>query len=521
MRSDLAQELIGVELLIQFIFTILLLSGGGIWISNLTQQNKKLRNLVRHAQREQQAVFTLIDKVGEKITTKLDLEETLNIIAEYIVDATHAESGAVFIVNEDDNTLQARVVLGPFPPLHETNEYIMTTPKNLAEKIKRDKIRIGEGLVGLVAERGEPLLVTDAASDPLVPRHATMLNDIHSIILCPLRARGQMLGVFVVVNKLGDAIFDKNDLTLLQAMADQAAVTTDLVRLYDMLAEQQKLEQELQIAHEFQQMLLPREFPKLDGFEIYAMSEAAKDVGGDYYDCFQIDAEHWGLVVADVSGKGVPGALIMAMVRSVLRAESRNSLSPKQTLAMVNERITADTKDNVFITMIYGVLNVNDATFNFVRAGHEPLLILNERTEAIDALAPSGLALGLIAGEMFDYNEECQVTLTPGQTALLYTDGVIEAMDRLNQEYGHERLYARLKSGRKATAEEIVQRVVDDIHQFTLGIPQHDDITMLVLRMMESDTTQAAPEALSPVTEASGLIEKARFAKCETEEAAR
>ena len=191
-----------------------------------------------------------------------------------------------------------------------------------------------------------------------------------------------------------------------------------------------------------------------------------------------------GLVIADVSGKGIPGALIMAMVRAVLRAEARDCLSPKDVLRRVNERIVADTKENVFITMTYGILNLQKGTFRFVRAGHEPLMIIDAGNRRVRQIEPEGIALGLVSGELFDHNEETEVQLNPGEVVLLYTDGVIEAMDQTSTEYGRERLVAKLEASEVATAEDIIRQLVADIHQFTLGIPQHDDITLLALRIL-------------------------------------
>jgi sigma-B regulation protein RsbU (phosphoserine phosphatase) len=478
-------DLVGLALLILFLGMLLL-------IAQLRRQVTHLRAVTRQAQKEQEAVLSLIDKLGEKITSKIDLEETLNIITEYIVQATKAEAGAIFIINESDHTLQAQVVIGPFPLLHETHEYVLTKPKYLAEKIKRDRIKVGEGIIGLVAEQGESLLVTDAEADPRVPRHAHLLNQVHSIILCPLRVRGHVLGVFVVVNKLGEAIFDSRDMALLQALADQAAVTVDLVKLYDVLADQQRLEQELAVAHGFQKMLLPSEFPKMNGFELHAISEAAMVIGGDYFDFFEVDDMHMGLVIADVSGKGIPGALIMAMVRAVLRAEAHGILSPKEVLARVNERVVSDTKENVFITLTYGILNLESGKLRFARAGHEPLLVIEADHQTIQQITPEGIALGLVTGELFDCIEESEVQLRPGETAVLYTDGVIEAMDQTSQEYGRERLFTKLRGLQDASAEMIIRTVVDDIHQFTLGIPQHDDITMLALRVLTPEENEVS-----------------------------
>ncbi len=465
--------------------TVLVLLGALAWVVVLRRRVRRLRALNRQSQKEQEAVLSLIDKLGEKITSKIDLDETLRIITEYIVQATHAESGAIFVV-DDEGRLQARVVQGRFPPLHKAGQSEAGDEDWSADNLLQDRIEPGEGILGLVLMEEEPLLVTDPENDPRFPRDADLQARVHSMILCPLRVRGNVLGVFAVVNKRGEPHFDSRDLALLQALSDQAAVTVDLVKLYDVLAEQQRLEQELSVAHDFQRMLLPRHFPRLEGFELFAMSEAAMIVGGDYFDFFEVGDNHLGLVIADVSGKGIPGALIMAMVRAALRAEARAILSPKQVLMRVNQRVLQDTRQSVFITMIYGILDLRSGVLRFVRAGHEPLLILTQEGERVVQVAPEGIALGLVGPDIFENNEEVEVQLHPGDRVLLYTDGVIEAMDQSAVEYGRERLIARLKSARRTNAEGLIQSIAQDIHQFTLGIPQHDDITMLALCVTEN-----------------------------------
>jgi len=473
------------------IIFIVALAGGLAWINILRRETRRLHALVRQAQLEQEAVLSFIDKIGEKITSDIDLDETLDIIARYIVNATQAESGAIFLVNEEEQTLQARVVVGPFPLLHESQEHVLTKPKYLTEKIKKDPIKIGEGIVGQVAEQGEPLLVTDAKTDPRVPHHASMLSEVDTIMLCPLRVREEVLGVLVVVNKQGEEQFNDRNVALLQVLADQAAVTTDLVKLYDVLSKQKRLEQELKVAYEFQKMLLPRKFPCLPGYELHAMSEAATVVGGDYFDFFEVDEDSLGLVIADVSGKGIPGALIMAMVRAVLRAEARGNLSPKEVLSRVNERILSDTKENVFITMTYGILNYRTGVLRFIRAGHEPLLIFGAHGGGkVTQLAPEGIALGLVDDEIFDHNEQLEIQLHPGEIVLLYTDGVIEAMDKASSEYSRERLITKMEAVGDGSAKGLIEAVVEDIHQFTLGNPQHDDITMLAIRVLASEVAR-------------------------------
>lgn len=475
-----------MELLL--IALLLLYVGVLLYLGHLRRQIQILRIQSREAVQEQEAVLSLIDKLGERMTTKLNLTDTLQIITEYIVQATRAQAGAIYVTVEQNGrpALKAEVVIGPFPPLHVEDGVDPSQLRQVLESIRRDSIPFGHSIIGQVAELGEPLLVTDAQADPRVPRNASALIPVHSLILCPLRTRGRTLGVFVVVNKLGQAVFDSRDMAILQALADQASITIDLVKLYDVLADQQRLEQELAVAREFQRMLLPGRFPDLPGYDIHAMSEPAKVVGGDFYDIFEVDRDHVGLVMADVAGKGIPGAMIMAMARAIMRAESRGSLSPKHVLRRVNKRLLENTGENVFITMIYGILHLGSGRLRFVRAGHEPLLIVGDDDRQVRELTPPGIALGMVGEELFEHNEEVEVQLYSGQTVLLYTDGLVEAVNAENVEYGHGRFAEKLIELRKRNSRAMIQGIVEDIHRYTRGTPQNDDITLLALRSLRS-----------------------------------
>jgi len=452
---------------------------------------------------EKEAVIELMDNMGERMTRGIDLNETLQVIADYVVKATQAESCAIFLLDESDHTLQARVVVGLFPPLFEDEEIKASRNKYLAEKIRSKKLKLNEGVVGSALSADKPILISDPEADPRIPRAACVLTPVHSLMLSPLRVRGRQLGVLVVANKEGHGVFDPRDMLLLEALADQAAVTVDLVKLYDVLAQQQRLEQELQVAREFQRMLLPRAVPKIEGYEFSAINESALMVGGDFYDFFMIDRNHLGVVIADVSGKGIPGALIMAVVRSVLRAEARDTTSPKEALRRVNERLLTDTKDNVFVTITYAILDIPNQRLRFVRAGHEPILVRHQPESTgedaallaprINQFLPEGMAVGLMPGDIFSSTEELEIQLTPGDVVLLYTDGAIEAVDVESREYGRPKLVEMLLREGGRSAEELVAELTRDIKRFSSGIPQHDDITLVALRVMPEAGSETAP----------------------------
>ncbi|MBN1903034.1 SpoIIE family protein phosphatase [Candidatus Sumerlaeota bacterium] len=453
------------------------------WILALRKRYRYFQQACDTRTKEREAVLSFLHKIGERITHSIDLQGSLEIITNFIIEYTHAESGAIFLIQEQEKTLKAKVVIGFFPPLHETSDYVFTKRKSLTERIMRDRIRMGEGLIGYVAEKGESLLISEAMNDPRIPSTTLEFVPIETLMLCPLKIKEKALGVLALVNKRDGHYFNEEDMSLLQSLSDQAAVTVDMVKLYEELAVKQRIEQELGLARDFQSLLLPKQCPHVPGLDMAAFNEPALEVGGDYYDFFWVDENHLGIVIADVSGKGIPGALVMSMVRSVLRAESRNKLSPSAVLKVVNEYVRQDTKENVFITMTYVIMDIRKKTLRFARAGHEPLITFGKNREEPELYSPDGIALGLVEEDIFNITREKEINLANDDLVVLYTDGVVEAMNQASQEYGQSRLIDIVGKSRNGKAEGVIDAIMEDIKNFTQGIPQNDDITIIAFKV--------------------------------------
>ncbi len=443
---------------------------------------------IRNRDWERQTVFNFLNEIGERLTKRMDLGETLELVVEFSRKATKADAGAIFIKDErDEMLLVPRVVQGLFPPLHEvSSNKLASRRKFLQEFVKKEKLRVGEGVIGLVAESGEAILIPDASVDSRVPQSASDLVPLDGLILAPLVVRGDVQGVLVLINKRDERqphqTFNEVDRDLVTALADQASVTLDMVRLYEELTEKQRMEQELRVAQDFQMLLLPRVMPDLPEIEIHGFSQPALEVGGDYFDFIEIDDRHLGIVVGDVSGKGIPGALVMATLRSALRAEARANLSPREVFLRVNTIMTRDTKESIFVSATYGILDRHTGFFRFVRAGHEPVLYCEKKNAPLQSMEPEGMVLGMIEDELFGVLEEAEIDLKTAGTTVLYTDGVPEAMNLEREEYGMQRFEDVLRERADERPTEIIQHIMDDIANFTGGIPQHDDITLVVLR---------------------------------------
>jgi sigma-B regulation protein RsbU (phosphoserine phosphatase) len=242
------------------------------------------------------------------------------------------------------------------------------------------------------------------------------------------------------------------------------------------------LKQELNIAQEIQQGLLPKKIPQVPGYDIAAFYAPAKEVGGDLYDFIRIDDQHLAFVVADVSGKSVPGSLGMTMARSVLRSQALSKNGVAETLHKTNEVIHPDIRRGMFVTMFYAVLDMASHSITCANAGHNPCYRVKVDGSA-EEIGPEGIALGLVAEHQF-YVDEMSLTLAPGEVMVFYTDGVTEAMNAASEEYGEERFTASMGRCMGKSAAEMMPLLVADVRAFVAGAPPHDDITLVLLRRL-------------------------------------
>ena len=251
------------------------------------------------------------------------------------------------------------------------------------------------------------------------------------------------------------------------------------------LIEQQRLQKELQVAQEIQQMLLPSDFPDVKGYELASFYEAAKEVGGDLFDFVDVDNDTIGICVADVAGKGVPGSLIMTMIRTALRLEARGNKNPADVLAKVNRFVTDDMKRGMFVTMFYLVLDSRNRIIHYASAGHNPMILYRGSTKQTYYLNPSGFPVGIQLPDidLFDQRiESDSIRLREDDMLVLYTDGVTEAMNIKRELYRDERFLEAVRNNSHFEVSEFIKAVRDDIKNFTQNYPQNDDITYVAIK---------------------------------------
>jgi phosphoserine phosphatase RsbU/P len=248
------------------------------------------------------------------------------------------------------------------------------------------------------------------------------------------------------------------------------------------IIEKERLERELQVAREIQESILPRFLPILPGFDFGARMIPARAVGGDFFDFIHLDEDNLGIAIGDVSGKGVPAAIFMAMTRSLMRAEARRSISPLEPLQGVNRHLSEMNDAGMFVTVLYGVLNRTTRVFNYVRAGHEPPILCGMNGELTRPGFDQGHPLGVFPDPSLD---EQSVVISVGGTLVIYTDGVTEAVNEAGELFGLRRLRHAIREHCRGSAQGTCDGIMKAVMNYQGALPQHDDITLVAVRVAD------------------------------------
>ncbi len=257
------------------------------------------------------------------------------------------------------------------------------------------------------------------------------------------------------------------------------------------LIEQERIARELEIAHEIQATLLPARLPRFPNIELDAYYNAASEVGGDYFDLVPIDEDRLMIVVGDVAGKGVPGLVVMAMVRILVRALAQSPEKPASLMRQLNLLLRKDMKSTMFVTLFWGILDTRDGSLDFANAGHMPLIVCRGSRRAVDVFRPTAKPLGVFSDDIFRRGlENHRITIEPGDWLLQYTDGLSEMRNTAGEEYGIERLERVLAGAAGGGAPHVVSELRRDLDAFRGGAPQSDDLTIVVVKAMPAGAAQ-------------------------------
>ncbi|HLF28685.1 MAG TPA: GAF domain-containing SpoIIE family protein phosphatase [Anaerolineae bacterium] len=408
--------------------------------------------------------LALLYRVSQTFNSSLDLDEVLNRVIDEVIAATRAERGFVML-RDESGRLTFRAARG-------MDQRTIDAPA----------FQISRTVIERVARESRPLLTHNAQNDEwLRERTSVIALGLRSVLCVPLMLKGESIGVVYVDNRLQTGLFTSGDLELLTAIASSASVAIDNARLYQVAVEKGRLEHELQVAREVQVSLLPRETPRVPGWEFAAHWQPAREVSGDFYDFIESGPDRLGIVIADVSDKGMPAALFMALTRSILRASAAAAESPAQCITQANRLICADATNGMFVTLCYAQLNSAAGELTYVNAGHNPPLRYRAQDDQLIELERTGAILGFDEALPF---EQRTFPVAAGDFIFLYTDGVTEALDAQQREFGKERLRQLLWAQRRASAEVIVAALEQAIGSFTGSTAPFDDITFAIAKCL-------------------------------------
>jgi phosphoserine phosphatase RsbU/P len=437
-------------------------------------------------------VIDFLHDLGEGFASGFQVEQLLQKIAQFSVNTTQASAGAVYLFDEERQQLRAEIVVGAFPPPVRPENFneakYAGKPDQLERIAKLAPVPLDSGVIGEVARTGKPVLIRNGKVDRRVPRYTDPSLQIRTAIYVPMKFREQVLGVMVVVNKDTEVewqTFNSGDVFLLDSLATHGAISLRNFSLYRQQERQKLVEADMRVASEVQRMLLPDHAPDVKHFDLFALNHAAEHVSGDYYDFIQLDDSHIGIVIADVSGKAVSGALVMATCRAILRTQCSSSHSPASVVANVQRRLIADLPEDMFVTMIYGILDGEKRSFKFARAGHDPVLWYQAADKSVVPVIPKGVAIGLGRGSQFESGlGEREIILPPGDILVLYTDGITEGMNAEQDEFGRDRLAEAVKAKAAESTDTIANHIIDELGQFTGNARPHDDRTLVVIKSL-------------------------------------
>lgn len=309
-------------------------------------------------------------------------------------------------------------------------------------------------------------------------------ENLFSVVsVSPIKTRGETQGILVAAKNSGQ-VFTQDDLNAIETFSDYASVAIENSRLLEQSIEKERLEKELDVAREIQRKILPSKVPEYPNLQIASVFIPAFEVGGDYYDFFKISETKLGFVIADVSGKGISAAFIMAEVKGIFESLSKTIERPKEILIKANDILKEALDSKTFVSAAYGYFDITEKKLVFARAGHCPLFLLRDGDSK--QIKPLGLGLGLSDKDYFEQTlEEYSIQLKENDTILLYTDGVTEAKNELLEDFGDKNFLQVLKSNVNLSAEELSNKIIKEITVFSSGHEQYDDITLVIFKWQQ------------------------------------
>jgi len=415
---------------------------------NVSQQNAHL--------------LSVLNQAASALITFKPLNELLELIMNLVFDAIPAERGFLMLLDDKTGQLVPHVVWNRTP----TSQF-------------GSSIQVSRSITQRVLEEKASILITDTRlDDRFRSQQSIIMQGVLSAMCAPLWEEKKVIGLVYVDSRKSVLGFTNDNLKVLTSLANVAAVKIENTRLLETAMENRRIEEELALAGDIQRSLLPEGPPRIKGYQVTGFTSPTHQVGGDYYDFITLPAGRLGVAIADVSGKGISASLLMASLRASFISLVELQLPVAEMVARLNNFLCKSHSPNRFVTFFYGELDPVRHTFRYCNAGHNPPLLLRWDSEQPESLSEGGMVLGLIRGQSY---QEGQVELLTGDTLILYTDGISEASDSQDEEFGVERLLFAVREVQSLNLEDRQNHLIQKVTQFHGNSHQTDDMTLVLL----------------------------------------
>jgi sigma-B regulation protein RsbU (phosphoserine phosphatase) len=462
---------------------VLLMAAAVFYLARLSRSQRRQLSDLRAEEESivagERRLFGFLHDLGEAIWRE-DQQQTMHrLIVEGAMRVTQSSGGAIYLYDTPTKRLVPRHFSEFCAALHGVPDHVRQQAKEnpgaVLSFFRRADVSPEDGMLGRIFAAQKSELVADLG-----------LESGATALIGPLSFGTRRLGVLVLTAPKENRRFNANDFEVFASIAEQSAVALANAIAQQEAARARADQREIDTASEIQKVLLPDRDPQIEGFAIAGKNIPARRLSGDYFDFMPLPDGRFGAVIADVSGKGMPAALITVMCRSLLRSAAPGGASPSAALGVVNRAIAPDIKEDMFITMTYFTLQPGRSSVTLARAGHNAALLWRRASGKIEPIHPPGLGVGIDTGAVFErVTKDTAFDMQPGDFLLLYTDGVNEAENAQGEEFGDERVQnalARLALRTEAAPRTIIDGILAEVTTFTGGRRSHDDITLIVLQ---------------------------------------
>jgi serine phosphatase RsbU (regulator of sigma subunit) len=401
---------------------------------------------------------------SQKLPSQVDQRQIVNSVVNTIANAMHVDKVAVAIDNE--------------------NNGLFFTGRNITEQEYRN-LNVDK-LCPYFKEDRECCLTANI-KDNLNPRVLLTDNEKSTLkqsgieLIIPILLQDKLVGTINAGKKLSQRYYSEEDIELLMTVANQTAIAIENSRLYEQEKAYMQVKEELKLAANIQLQWLPKESPKIKGFDIAGKTRPAEVVGGDYYDFIQVSDDKLAVCIGDVSGKGLSAALLMANLHAIVRSQSFVNTSPRESVSLTNKMIYESSRDDMFITLFYGLIDTKQKQFTYTNGGHNFPLYINQDGN-IKGLDTDGLVIGINSKVKYSENH---LFLRKNDSIILYSDGIIDAFDIKGNQFGEERLNKLIKEHIELSSEDLINKIFTEVESFSNGNVQFDDMTMVVVKVTE------------------------------------